>query len=77
LAGRNTRLWRRSGFLRFGSTRLTLEQVRAFLSSERVTRSFWPERVECMDEFPMTPSGKVQKFRLREVLMARQLISAR
>jgi cyclohexanecarboxylate-CoA ligase len=55
---------------------LTLEQVRAFLSNERVTRSFWPERVECMDEFPMTPSGKVQKFRLREMLTARQLISA-
>jgi len=55
---------------------LTLEQVRAFLSNERVTRSFWPERVECMDEFPMTPSGKVQKFRLREILAARPRIGA-
>jgi len=55
---------------------LTLEQVRAFLSNERVTRSFWPERVECMDEFPMTPSGKVQKFRLRELATARQPVSA-
>ena len=55
---------------------LTLEQVRAFLRNERVTRSFWPERLECMDEFPMTPSGKVQKFRLRELLTARQPVSA-
>ena len=55
---------------------LTLEQVRGFLSNERVTRSFWPERVQCMDEFPMTPSGKVQKFRLREMLTARQPVSA-
>ena len=54
---------------------LTLEQMRTFLKDERVTRSFWPERLECMDEFPMTPSGKVQKFRLRELLTAPQLVS--
>jgi acyl-CoA synthetase (AMP-forming)/AMP-acid ligase II len=47
---------------------LTLEDVRTFLANEHVTRSFWPERLEMMTEFPMTPSGKVQKFRLRELV---------
>ncbi|MDT7772909.1 MAG: hypothetical protein QOC67_1833, partial [Pseudonocardiales bacterium] len=31
-----------------------------------------PSRVVVVDEFPMTPSGKVQKFRLRESLLARE-----
>jgi cyclohexanecarboxylate-CoA ligase len=55
---------------------LTLEQIRSFMMNERVTRSFWPERLEYMDEFPMTPSGKVQKFRLRELVTTRQMVSA-
>jgi acyl-CoA synthetase (AMP-forming)/AMP-acid ligase II len=33
-----------------------------------MTRAFWPERVEIVDGLPMTPSGKVQKFLLREML---------
>ena len=28
----------------------------------------WPERMEIVDAFPTTPAGKVQKFRLREML---------
>ena len=28
----------------------------------------WPERMEMVDAFPTTPAGKVQKFRLREML---------
>ena len=31
----------------------------------------WPERIEVVETFPMTPSGKVQKFRLRETIAAR------
>jgi cyclohexanecarboxylate-CoA ligase len=45
---------------------VTLEELREFLESEKVTRQFWPERLELLQELPMTPSGKVQKFRLRE-----------
>jgi cyclohexanecarboxylate-CoA ligase len=47
---------------------LTLEEVRIFLAEQQVTRQFWPERLELVTEFAMTPSGKVQKFRLREML---------
>ncbi len=36
------------------------------LDEQSVTRQFWPEALEIVDTFPMTPSGKVQKYRLRE-----------
>jgi cyclohexanecarboxylate-CoA ligase len=47
---------------------LQLEEVRTFLAERQVTRQFWPEQLELMTEFPMTPSGKVQKFQLRDML---------
>jgi cyclohexanecarboxylate-CoA ligase len=53
---------------------LTLEELRGFLAAEQVTRQFWPERLKLMDVFPMTPSGKVQKFQLREMLTAPPLV---
>jgi len=33
-----------------------------------VTKQFWPEDLILVDEFPMTPSGKIQKFQLRALL---------
>ena len=51
---------------------LTLDELRTFLTDRQVTRQFWPERPELMSEFPMTPSGKVQKFQLREMLARTQ-----
>jgi cyclohexanecarboxylate-CoA ligase len=50
---------------------LSLEELRAFLATRQVTRQFWPERLELMDAFPTTPSGKVQKFQLKEMLAGR------
>lgn len=50
----------------------TLDELREFLAVEQVTRQFWPERMELMDAFPTTPSGKVQKFQLRQMLNAAQ-----
>jgi cyclohexanecarboxylate-CoA ligase len=47
---------------------LTLEELREFLATRQVTRQFWPERLELTDVFPSTPSGKVQKFQLRQML---------
>jgi fatty-acyl-CoA synthase len=44
-----------------------IEHARAGLAKFKV-----PSRVVVVDEFPMTPSGKVQKFRLRESLLARE-----
>ena len=49
-------------------TPLTLPDVVAFLEEFRLARDYLPERLEIVDEFPRTPSGKIQKFRLREML---------
>jgi cyclohexanecarboxylate-CoA ligase len=51
---------------------LCLEELCEFLSTQQVTRQFWPERLELMDAFPTSPSGKVQKFVLRETVNAAQ-----
>lgn len=45
---------------------LKLEDVTAFLNEKGVAKQYWPEHLEIIDEFPRTPSGKIQKFRLRE-----------
>ncbi|MBI3635739.1 MAG: AMP-binding protein [Candidatus Rokubacteria bacterium] len=46
--------------------RPTLEELMAYLEARGLARHKWPERLELVDEFPMTPSGKIQKYRLRE-----------
>lgn len=46
-----------------------LSDLTEFLEAQSVTRQFWPEQLEIIDAFPMTPSGKVQKYRLRESLL--------
>jgi cyclohexanecarboxylate-CoA ligase len=46
----------------------TLQDVRDHLESIGMAKQFWPERVEVVDELPKTPSGKIQKFVLRERL---------
>lgn len=46
----------------------TLQQVRDHLASVGLAKQKWPESLHLVDEFPRTPSGKVQKFRLREQL---------
>ena len=45
---------------------LTFEDMQAYFESERLAKHYWPERLELVDEFPRTPSGKIQKYLLRE-----------
>jgi len=45
-----------------------LEALRAHLAEAGLTRQKWPEEVRIVDELPRTPSGKVQKFLLRQRL---------
>jgi len=45
---------------------LTLEDVRRHLEKQGVSKHFWPERLEVIGEMPRTPTGKIQKFVLRE-----------
>jgi cyclohexanecarboxylate-CoA ligase len=51
---------------RSGST-IDLTAVQAYLGEARMAKQFWPERIEIVGELPRTASGKIQKFRLREL----------
>ncbi|HSE93988.1 MAG TPA: AMP-binding protein [Methylomirabilota bacterium] len=44
----------------------TLAELAGWLEGHGLARHKLPERLELVGEFPMTPSGKVQKYRLRE-----------
>ncbi|MBF5005397.1 cyclohexanecarboxylate-CoA ligase [Diaphorobacter caeni] len=50
---------------REGAT-LNLEDLRIFLQNERVALQYIPERLHIVTQMPATPSGKIQKFKLRE-----------
>ena len=54
--------------LREGATAPSLDDVRSHLANVGLARQKWPESLHVVDELPRTPSGKVQKFRLREQL---------
>jgi len=54
--------------IRPGASAPTLEQVREHLADVGLARQKWPESLHQIEEFPRTPSGKVQKFRLRQEL---------
>jgi cyclohexanecarboxylate-CoA ligase len=45
-----------------------MAEMRRFLEAEGVARHYMPERLEVVSEVPKTPSGKIQKFRLREIV---------
>ena len=46
----------------------TLDEVRAHLAEAGLAKQKWPEELRAVNDFPRTPSGKVQKFRLRDEL---------
>lgn len=56
--------------LRSGAT-LTLDELKEFLRAKGVAKQYWPEMLEVLDDFPRTPSGKIQKFKLREEMLSR------
>ncbi len=45
-----------------------VQEVYDFLVAQGVAKFKIPERVECWDELPKTPSGKIQKFKIQEIL---------
>lgn len=45
---------------------LTFAGMQAFLAGKGVAKQYWPERLVVLPEFPKTPSGKIQKFQLRD-----------
>jgi cyclohexanecarboxylate-CoA ligase len=55
--------------LRSGDS-LKLEALCRHLAAEGFSKHFWPERLEVLAEMPRTPTGKIQKFVLRELAKA-------
>jgi len=52
--------------LKPGAAPFTFEAMQQHLAGKGVAKQYWPERLEVMPAFPKTPSGKIQKFQLRE-----------
>ena len=46
---------------------IDLDAVQNYLRDCKMAKQFWPERVEVVSELPRTPSGKIQKFKLRKI----------
>jgi acyl-CoA synthetase (AMP-forming)/AMP-acid ligase II len=44
----------------------SLEELRAWLDSQKVTKYLYPQHLVFVDELPMTPTGKVRKAALQE-----------
>jgi cyclohexanecarboxylate-CoA ligase len=44
-----------------------LAALQAHMAQSQVAKQYWPERVRVVEELPRTPTGKIQKFRLREI----------
>ncbi|SDB74979.1 cyclohexanecarboxylate-CoA ligase [Belnapia rosea] len=44
----------------------SLAELNAFLLREQIAKQYLPERLEVVEQMPKTPSGKIQKFQLRE-----------
>jgi 3-phosphoshikimate 1-carboxyvinyltransferase len=49
---------------------LDFGEMQRHLDEQRVSKPYWPERLELVDELPYTPSGKIQKFVLRDRIAA-------
>lgn len=49
----------------------TLAELVRFLLDQQLTKNYLPEHLEILPDLPRTPSGKIQKFKLRE--MARDI----
>jgi cyclohexanecarboxylate-CoA ligase/acyl-CoA synthetase len=45
----------------------TLQEIATFLKSRDISMQKLPEKVVLVDQLPMTATGKVQKFLLREI----------
>lgn len=52
---------------------LDFDTMLEYLDSHRVSKTYWPERLELVETLPRTPSGKIQKFVLRA--QARELVT--
>jgi len=47
--------------------RMSFEDLTRYLDGQRVAKQYYPERLEIVEDLPRTPSGKIQKFVLRNI----------
>lgn len=52
--------------LRPGQT-LSLSDLQVYMQQSKVAKQYWPEKLLVIDQMPATPSGKIQKFKLKEL----------
>ncbi len=55
---------------------LTLEELTTFLRTKQIASFKLPERLEVMNQFPISPVGKIMKRELREIVAAKLAASA-
>jgi 3-phosphoshikimate 1-carboxyvinyltransferase len=53
---------------------LDFADMQGYLDGCLVSKTYWPERLELADELPKTPSGKIQKYVLRDEIAQRKAI---
>jgi len=46
--------------------KFTFEEMKVFLENKDIAKFKWPERLEIVDDFPLTPIGKISKKDLRK-----------
>ena len=51
---------------------LDLPAIQNFMKAQQVALQYVPEKLVVLDSMPSTPSGKIQKFRLREMVRDQQ-----
>lgn len=49
---------------------VSLDDLRVWMDEKKVAKQYWPERIEIIQAMPRTPSGKIQKFLLRDMLQS-------
>lgn len=62
------RLGERACAVMVASPAPSLDDLRVHLAGLGMAKQYWPERLEIVGSLPRTPSGKIQKFALREGL---------
>ena len=35
--------------------------------ASKVAKQYWPEKLTVLEQLPYTPSGKIQKYKLKEI----------
>ncbi|MCL2829642.1 MAG: cyclohexanecarboxylate-CoA ligase [Betaproteobacteria bacterium] len=48
----------------------SFEDMTEYLNGLQLTKQYFPERLEVLEQMPQTPSGKLQKFKLRDMAKA-------